>query len=32
MAMRISRDPAGPALGYTQTELTAFLLSAKNGD
>jgi hypothetical protein len=32
IAMRNSRDPAGPALVYTQAEITAFLLGAKGGD
>ncbi len=31
IAMRNSRDPGGPALIYTQAEITAFLLGAKDG-
>jgi Domain of unknown function (DUF397) len=32
VAMRNSRDPEGPALVYTQAEMTAFLRGAKDGD
>jgi Domain of unknown function (DUF397) len=32
IAMRNSRDPEGPALLYTQAEITAMILGAKDGD
>jgi hypothetical protein len=32
VAVRNSRDPAGPALIYTAAEMTAFLLGAKDGE
>jgi Domain of unknown function (DUF397) len=32
IAIRNSRDPAGPALTYPRAEIAAFLLGAKNGD
>ncbi len=32
VAMRNSRDPAGPALVYTRAEITAFLAGVKNGE
>ena len=32
IAMRNSRFPAGPALVYTQAEITAFLAGAKDGE
>uniref|UniRef100_A0AAU1TZF6 DUF397 domain-containing protein n=1 Tax=Streptomyces sp. NBC_00119 TaxID=2975659 RepID=A0AAU1TZF6_9ACTN len=32
VAMRNSRDPHGPALVYTQEEITAFLAGAKDGE
>lgn len=32
IAMRNSRDPSGPALVYTQAEITAFVLGVKNGE
>jgi Domain of unknown function (DUF397) len=32
IAMRNSRFPSGPALIYTQGEITAMLLGAKSGD
>ena len=32
IAVRNSRDPNGPALVYTPTEIAAFLLGAKEGD
>ena len=32
IAMRNSRDPAGPALVYTRAEVAAFLAGAKNGE
>ncbi|WP_329129166.1 DUF397 domain-containing protein [Streptomyces sp. NBC_01476] len=32
VAMRNSRHPDGPALVYTQAELTAFVEGAKDGD
>jgi Domain of unknown function (DUF397) len=31
-AIRNSRDPEGPALIYTQAEITAFILGARDGD
>jgi hypothetical protein len=32
IAVRNSRDPSGPALIYTQAEMTAFLCGVKNGE
>ncbi|WP_328498630.1 DUF397 domain-containing protein [Streptomyces sp. NBC_00414] len=32
VAVRNSRDPEGPALVYTSTELAAFLAGAKDGE
>lgn len=32
IAIRNSRQPAGPALIYTRTEIAAFLLGAKDGE
>ncbi|MEO3791611.1 DUF397 domain-containing protein [Nonomuraea sp. B10E15] len=32
IAMRNSRFPDGPALVYTQAEITAFVLGAKDGE
>ena len=32
VAMRNSRFPDGPALVYTQAEITAFVLGAKDGE
>ncbi|MFI7698832.1 DUF397 domain-containing protein [Nonomuraea sp. NPDC049480] len=32
IAMRNSRFPEGPALVYTQAEITAFVLGAKDGE
>ena len=32
VAMRNARDPAGPALIYTQAEIEAFIAGAKDGD
>ncbi|UGY95051.1 DUF397 domain-containing protein [Streptomyces gobiensis] len=32
VAMRNSRHPAGPALIYTDAEIAAFILGAKDGD
>lgn len=32
VAVRNSRDPRGPALVYTRTEMTAFLQGAKDGE
>ena len=32
IAMRNSRDPAGPALVYTRAEVAAFLTGVKNGE
>lgn len=32
IAMRNSRDPAGPALIYTREEIAVFLHGARNGD
>jgi len=32
VAVRNSRHPAGPALIYTQAEITAFLTGVKNGE
>jgi hypothetical protein len=32
VAVRNSRDPAGPALVYTRAELAAFLAGARNGE
>jgi hypothetical protein len=32
IAMRNSRHPGGPALVYTQDEITAMILGAKDGD
>lgn len=32
VAVRNSRHPAGPALVYTEAEITAFILGAKDGD
>ncbi|MFI7614829.1 DUF397 domain-containing protein [Nonomuraea terrae] len=32
IAMRNSRFPEGPALVYTQAEITAFMLGAKDGE
>jgi hypothetical protein len=32
VAVRNSRDPHGPALVYTQAEITAFLQGVKNGE
>ncbi|WP_062213152.1 DUF397 domain-containing protein [Streptomyces sp. NBRC 109706] len=32
VAMRNSRDPEGPALIYTQAEMTAFVQGARDGD
>jgi hypothetical protein len=32
IAVRNSRDPEGPALVYTQAEMRAFILGAKDGD
>ncbi len=32
VAMRNSRDPAGPALVYTRAEIAAFVSGAKNGE
>lgn len=32
VAMRNSRDPAGPALIYTHAEIEAFIAGAKDGD
>lgn len=32
IAVRNSRDPAGPALIYTRAEMAAFLRGAKDGD
>jgi len=32
VAIRNSRDPAGPALIYTRAEMAAFLAGAKNGE
>ena len=32
VAVRNSRDPAGPVLVYTRAEMAAFLLGAKDGD
>ena len=32
IAMRNSRDPAGPALVYTRAEVAAFLAGVKNGE
>jgi len=32
VAVRNSRDPEGPALIYTPTEIAAFILGAKDGD
>lgn len=32
VAMRNSRDPQGPALVYTQDEITAFIEGARDGD
>jgi hypothetical protein len=32
IAVRNSRNPAGPALIYTRAEIAAFLAGAKNGE
>jgi hypothetical protein len=32
IAVRNSRDPAGPALIYTRAEITAFIEGARDGD
>ncbi|MFV2022373.1 DUF397 domain-containing protein [Micromonospora sp. LOL_023] len=32
IALRNSRDPDGPALIYTSTEIEAFILGARDGD
>ena len=32
IAVRNSRDPAGPALVYTRAEMAAFIRGAKDGD
>jgi hypothetical protein len=32
VAVRNSRDPLGPVLVYTQDEIVAFVLGAKDGD
>jgi len=32
VALRNSRDPAGPALVYTRAEIAAFLAGARNGE
>lgn len=32
IAVRNSRDPAGPALVYTRAEIAAFLTGVKNGE
>ncbi len=32
IAMRNSRDPAGPALVYTRDEIAAFVAGARDGD
>jgi Domain of unknown function (DUF397) len=32
VALRNSRDPAGPALVYTRAEVAAFLAGVKNGE
>lgn len=32
VAMRNSRDPEGPALIYTRSEVSAFVRGAKNGE
>jgi hypothetical protein len=32
IALRSSRDPNGPALIYTRSEIDAFLQGARNGD
>jgi Domain of unknown function (DUF397) len=32
VALRNSRDPAGPALVYTRAEIVAFLTGVKNGE
>lgn len=32
VAMRNSRDPGGPALVYTRSEIAAFLAGAKDGE
>lgn len=32
VAIRNSRDPAGPALTYSRAEVTAFLRGAKDGE
>lgn len=32
IAVRNSRDPAGPALVYTRAEIVAFLTGVKNGE
>jgi hypothetical protein len=32
IAVRNSRDPLGPALVYTQAEMAAFIVGARDGD